>query len=462
MKLVNSFLNSSIVFWLGWILIPVIMELIPVCFNFLILMKRRIFRKKYQELEFFPEISLIIPIYNSAASIERCLKSVYESDYDLSKIRIMLVDNGSVDESYAVYCMCRQKWSQLNMTWETSAQGKAKALNKALYNSDGKYILHIDSDGVLHPKAIRNIVTMFENELDVHCLTGTVLTNMELIESTSQHKMKILRRVEFFEYCQSFLGGRNFQSEFNSIFTLSGAFSAFRISAILKSQMYNTQTVCEDTHITFQIRENLKKKIKLCDNAIFYVDPIEDIDRLYTQRQRWQKGELEVIHMFDEKMHMVSGFLSNFVLRLLVYDHTFAFPRMIWYFALIFLSVTNYPLNLVVIVLIMIYFLYTFCSVLYLITNVLFLSEFADIKEYQMKHWYLIFIYPLYNFLTFWFRFAGIINSVRGKQSWRTKTLTEEKNAFISVVKNDFLKILALRNGVADSINIWKGTIERE
>ena len=63
-----------------------------------------------------------------------------------------------------------------------SKQGKSKALNLALFNCQGKYIIHIDSDGMLEPDAIRNIVTMFENEQEVHSLTGTVLTNPELID----------------------------------------------------------------------------------------------------------------------------------------------------------------------------------------------------------------------------------------------------------------------------------------
>ena len=82
--------------------------------------------------------------------------------------------------------------------------------------------------------------------------------------------------MEFGEYCQAFLSGRNFQSELNSIFTLSGAFSAFRKSAIMKTQLYNTDTLCEDTHVTFQVRFQMKKRVALCPNAIFFEDPIDN------------------------------------------------------------------------------------------------------------------------------------------------------------------------------------------
>mgnify|MGYP000833541054 FL=1 len=190
---------------------------------------------------------------------------------------------------------------------------------------------------------------MFENEPEVHSLTGTVLTNPELIDQTNRCALRLLQKMEFGEYCQAFLSGRNFQSELNSIFTLSGAFSAFRKSAIMKTQLYNTDTLCEDTHVTFQVRFQMKKRVALCPNAIFFVDPIESLNKLYVQRQRWQSGELEVLHMFrKDKMNIGRSFFKDFVMRILVYDHTFAFPRMIWYFAIICLAFINYPMKLIV------------------------------------------------------------------------------------------------------------------
>ncbi len=71
------------------------------------------------------------------------------------------------------------------------------------------------------------------------------------------------------EYAQAFLAGRSYASELNSVYTLSGAFSAFRKSAVLKSWMYNTDTICEDTHITFQMRYLQKERVEVCEDALF-------------------------------------------------------------------------------------------------------------------------------------------------------------------------------------------------
>lgn len=454
MNEIKNLLLSSVMFWLAWIIIPLIMEVIPAIGDFFILLKRKFKKKHYEELKFYPEITLIIPIYNSEGTLRKCISSVYESDYPTDKIDIILVNNMTKDNSFDIFSKCQDDYPELKMNWINAKQGKAKALNMALFNSKGKYIMHIDSDGFLEKTAIKNMVTMFENEDEIHCVTGTILTDMEEINNTKNPFLKLLQKLEFGEYCQAFLAGRNFQSELNSIFTLSGAFSAFRKSAILKSQLYNTDTVCEDTHVTFQIRDGMGKRVSLCDNAIFFVDPIESLEQLYVQRQRWQSGELEVLHMFrSKKLHAARGFVSDFVTRVLMFDHTFAFPRMIWYFALICLAFINYPLKLVILSTLFMFFLYALANGLMYICIIMFLKDFPYIRRFYARKWYIIFLLPFFNFVVFWFRFAGIINSIRGTQTWKVRTARQEWESFAEVSKNDFSKLNGWLEKIRDEVN---------
>ncbi len=454
MRIVD-YLSSEIFFWMVWIIIPLIVEIIPAFFNFLMLIKKRLMKKRYKEIIYFPELSLIIPVYNSAETLKECIESVVNSDYPTEMIQIMLINNQGKDNSFEIFQMCQMEYPQLKVTWMNSKQGKSKALNLALFNSSGKYIIHIDSDGILHPKALKNVVTMLENEENTHCVTGVIMTNSKMLEATKNKWMRLLRKAEYFEYTQAFLAGRNYQSESNSIYTMSGAFSAFRKSTILRTQLYNTDTVGEDTHVTFQVRDKLKLKVKLCENAIYFVDPIENLDKLYTQRQRWQRGELEVAHVFLKRdMNSIKNFASNFAIRLLMYDHTFAFPRMIWYFALICLIFVNYPLRLLVLSIVLIYILYSFSAFLFYLNVLGFLKDFKEIKRYYWKLWYMVIIMPTYNFITFWFRFAGIINAIRGDQSWKTNTLTQERDKTIEIIQNDFRHLIRFRKKISRKVTI--------
>lgn len=429
-------INNEILFWLAWVILPLLIEIIPAILNFLLLIIKYFRKKTLPEPELYPEITIIIPVYNSADTLHGCLESIHLSSYDNRLITVFLVDNGSKDNGFEIFEQCQMEYSDLSMQWLVSNQGKAKALNKALFNSRGKYIINVDSDGYFEKDALRNMIKRFESG-NTDCLTGVILTEHKEIEKTENFLLRNVRRLEYLEYCQAFLAGRNFSSDINGLYTLSGAFSAFRKSTILRTQMYNSDTICEDTHITFQIKRQ-KKKVELCENAVFYVAPIDEMEKLYTQRQRWQVGELEVFKMFYGRKLQIVNMFQDIDFRVILFDHTFAFPRLIWYFALIALSMTNYSLRTVLTALLIIYLLYVLCTFLYFLNVCMFLKDFEEDRNYYKSKFLYVALYPFYNLYTFLLRFMGIINSINRASSWRTFHFREEWEIVKEIVRKDF------------------------
>lgn len=452
MELINRFCNSFL-FWAAWIIIPVMMEIVPSLGSVFVLIKKHIFHKEIIKPAIDPEISLIIPIYNSMDTLEQCIRSIDESDYPDERIRMFLVNNQGQDDSFQVFCDCQQKYPQLQMQWLNAKQGKSKALNMALFNSEGKYIIHIDSDGLLERSALRNMVYRFEADQTIECMTGVILTDPKQVQAYPPVLPRILRKVEFMEYAQAFLAGRNYSAEVNAVYTLSGAFSAFRKSAVLKSQLYNTDTICEDTQITFQMKYLQKTKVGICEDAIFFVDPIKDMNKLYTQRQRWQRGSLEVSHLFLKDKLKARNMLTNVGVRTLLYDHTFAFPRMIWYLALICLLCMNYSFAQIGYSTLFLYGLYVLIGVFYYISTVGFLKNFKEIRKYYAKQWYVIPVLPIFNLMVFFIRFAGVINSINTDSAWKTRNFTQEKESFVQTVAKDFSVVGHFLGRIRDFVN---------
>ena len=223
--MVKIILNSFL-FWGGWIIIPFIMEIVPALGSVFLLIRRNLRHKIHKkELEVYPEITLIIPVYNSADTLYGCIRSINDSTYPNDRIRIFLVNNKGKDNSFDIYAQCQQEFPELLMQWMNSEQGKSRALNLALYNSDGKYIINLDSDGMLEKNALVNMITRFENDTAINCMTGSILTVPEQIKKYKAGPSRLLRELEFMEYAQAFLAGRSYASELNSVYTLSGAFS---------------------------------------------------------------------------------------------------------------------------------------------------------------------------------------------------------------------------------------------
>lgn len=452
--ILNRFLNSF-VFWAAWIVIPIIMEIIPALGGFAILLKLRRERKlrPKQAPALYPEISVIIPVYNSADTLEACLRSFNDCTYPNKAIRIFLVNNFTKDNSFEVFTRCQELFPDLHMQWLNAQQGKSRALNLALYNSGGKYIVHIDSDGLLEEHALTNLVDLFESDLSCNCVTGSILTDPRKIE-TYKGPGLLMRRLEFMEYANAFLAGRNYAGETNTIYTVSGAFSAFRKSAILKSWLYNTDTICEDTQLTFQMRYVQGERIRICVDSIFLTDPIEDLDKLYTQRQRWQRGSLEVSKMFmnTDKLHPAKIF-GDINVRTLMYDHTFAFPRMIWYLATICMLFLGFSGKTILAATAVLFGLYTVCGFLNFFASCFFLKPFEELHDYYKKNWWVVPLLPFFNLMVFFIRLAGIINSIGTDSAWKTRTFTDERRDFVATIKSDFAKTAAFIRKLRAAVN---------
>lgn len=435
---------SRLGFWLAWLLIPILFEFLPTCSYFL---RLRFFKKiapPSESLTYFPYITVIIPVYNSEKTLYKCLASLNDSTYPNSSMQIIVANNHSTDQSFAVFERARHNFNRLNLQWLETDPGKARALNAAIYNARGKYILNIDSDGFLEKNALLNIVTRFENDAQILALTGTILINKELIKQTKSWKLRFLQANEYFEYTRAFLTGRQIESAKNQLFTLSGAFSAFRKETLFQTFLYNPQTVGEDTEITFQIRAKLKGKIVLCPNAIFYAEPIESLAALYLQRQRWQRGQIETAQAFMQENADLKTFFSNFMIRKMMIDHTFIFCRIIWVFGLFVLVYLGYSPLLLACSLGLLYLLYIFNEFLNLLVALHFLRDFPKEKTYlRHKAWCCLTI-PFYNLLCALIRLLGIINSITFPAKWRAQEFSSEWSQVTTIVKKD-LKHLAQR-----------------
>ena len=129
--MLNRFLHSFI-FWGAWIIIPVLMETVPAIGGFFLLLFRRAKAgKKIVKPKVYPEISIIIPVYNSAQTLYNCIRSIKISTYDSNKIRIFLVNNQGKDNSFEVFQRCQLAFPELHMQWLNAQQGKSRALNLA-------------------------------------------------------------------------------------------------------------------------------------------------------------------------------------------------------------------------------------------------------------------------------------------------------------------------------------------
>lgn len=428
---------SRMGFWITWALIPIVIEIIPAIVSTIKLMYMHMHEPKLEAPGKWPWVSIIVPVYNSEDTLFACIESINNQTYPKSAMQIVLANNQSTDDSFSVYAKAQNTFPELILRYVNTDNGKAKALNTAIYESIGTYVINIDSDGELESNAVKNMVLRFENDLSIAAMTGAILPKSSLIQNVKGFWHRILAKNEYYEYAQAFLSGRTIESSRDQLFTMSGAFSAFRREVLMQTFLYDIDTIGEDTDMTFQIRTRLGKKVVICSDAIFYVEPISGLDELYTQRQRWQRGEMEVSHNYMRNSASLKQFFSNFLVRRMIIDHTFSFPRMIWTFASFVLIAFGYSALILFLSYLLIYALYVFVALVNFVSVGVLLRNYHDEQHYYLKLWWVTMTLPVYMFICSWIRLIGIINGMTTKASWKLKNIHTEVHQLQSVLQDD-------------------------
>lgn len=106
-------------------------------------------------------LSVIIPLYNGSALIERCLDSINSQGFQ--GLEVIVVDDGSTDDS--VERIKRYKYPV--HIFQQSNQGPAAARNKGVQQAKGKYIAFLDADDYWLPNFIHNTYSFLEANEDV-------------------------------------------------------------------------------------------------------------------------------------------------------------------------------------------------------------------------------------------------------------------------------------------------------
>ena len=95
-----------------------------------------------------PQISIIIPIYNSSSTLERCVNSILRQDFP--DFEVLLVDDGSKDDSLSVAKKLKLKDDRIRVFHKENG-GVSSARNLALDYTKGEYVCFIDSDDYVEP-----------------------------------------------------------------------------------------------------------------------------------------------------------------------------------------------------------------------------------------------------------------------------------------------------------------------
>jgi hyaluronan synthase len=113
-----------------------------------------------------PRITVVIPAKNEEAVIESVVRTVFRSDYPLSRLEVIVVDDGSTDQTWE---RVQRVAGDLNLSERLilvkhdGNYGKRIALASAISRARGEIMVCIDSDSFVDPDAIKLLVQPFRD-----------------------------------------------------------------------------------------------------------------------------------------------------------------------------------------------------------------------------------------------------------------------------------------------------------
>lgn len=116
-----------------------------------------------------PVLSIIIPCYNSEATLEATLESVVAQNFQ--KWEAIIVNDGSTDTTEAIALSWVKKDDRFKY-FTKSNEGLGKTRNFGIEKAQGTYILPLDSDNLLMADFAKEAITVFEANNNIGVVYG--------------------------------------------------------------------------------------------------------------------------------------------------------------------------------------------------------------------------------------------------------------------------------------------------
>lgn len=122
-----------------------------------------------------PNISIIIPVYNSEDDLERCLDSVLAQSHQ--KIEVVVVDDGSTDRSGEILDRYAKADGRVRVIHQNNG-GRSSARNTGIREATCPYIMFVDSDDFVNSRFCELAYNTIVNEhADIVCFGFTKVSN---------------------------------------------------------------------------------------------------------------------------------------------------------------------------------------------------------------------------------------------------------------------------------------------
>jgi cellulose synthase/poly-beta-1,6-N-acetylglucosamine synthase-like glycosyltransferase len=245
--------------------------------------------RDFMELTGFalPRTSVLVPMHNEEAVAADILQALVECDYDRTRLEVLAIDDNSEDRTGAIIDDYAARFSIVKAIHRhEGAGGKAAALLEATRQATGEVLLLFDADYFPGPSMVKQLVAPFCDP-QVGAVMGRVVPHNT--DKTLLAALLGLERAAGYQVGQ--------QARYNLGLTpqFGGTVGGVRTSALASVDGWNTDSLTEDTDLTFRLVLH-GWKVAYVNRAECYEEVPESWPARETQIARWATGHTDCLH----------------------------------------------------------------------------------------------------------------------------------------------------------------------
>ncbi len=275
-----------------------------------------------------PTITVVIPLFNEGRSIYDTITSLVRLDYPQDKLTVTVVDDCSTDDSYEWACKAASEFPNVRVLRNPHNMGKRKGINHAVRESTSEIIVSVDSDVIVYPTALRELVARFTSP-EVAAVGGRVH-----ISNPNDNWLSKLQTIKYY-FGQEHL--KNLERSLDSVMCLSGCLTAYRRHVLIELEpILEDRNILgvpikygEDRFLTHQIVK-AGYRTKMTMDAMCFTKAPTTLTGYFNQQLRWKRSNVVdfivgITHAWQLHplvcLHYLSLLLLLFVYPLVIVTH---------------------------------------------------------------------------------------------------------------------------------------------
>lgn len=227
----------------------------------------------------YPSVTILVPVFNEQNTVDKTIQSLLKLNYPENKLRIMIVDDGSKDNTWEIVKKYNNHPQILLHQKENG--GKYTALNFGIENCQTEMIGCLDADSEVDADALLHIIPYFKDKN-----VGAVTPSLKI-----QNPDNVLGLMQSAEYSMGVFT-RKILGFLDAQYVTPGPFSIFRKEIFSKVGKYKHAHNTEDLEMALRLQENHFKIVNAHKAVVYTVGP-RTLYRLYKQRVRWTGGFIQ-------------------------------------------------------------------------------------------------------------------------------------------------------------------------